>query len=134
MFHNIGEQDSNINTGTFGQTTENSTPQVTANQKTFTYSWHPKVTADLSKQEGGKITRGWILDKTPWQEDKIKEIIRTRSYLPSQLNDGYKIKSNVRNVFAYSLDFDKGTPTIEEFKERQKNGDSAGYFILLQTI
>ena len=116
MSHNIGVQDSNISTDSFGQALENGKEPDTTNQKYFTYSWHPKVTADLSKQEGGKITRGWILDKTSWQEDKIKEVIRTRSYLPSQLNDGYKIKSNVRNVFAYSLDFDKGSPTIEEFK------------------
>ncbi len=53
MFHNIGEQDSNINTGTFGQATENSTPQETTNQENISSSDNQEIngfTIDLVRK------------------------------------------------------------------------------------
>ena len=113
MLNNIGEINSSNKTDKFGQALENSTPKDNTNLKHFTYSWHSKVIAELTKEEGGKITRGWELVSTPWEEEQITGMLRSRSYLPSELRDGYKVKSNVKNVYAYALDFDKGSPSIE---------------------
>ncbi|HSP87356.1 MAG TPA: hypothetical protein VLN45_04435, partial [Ignavibacteriaceae bacterium] len=85
------------------------------------YSWNPKVTADLSKDEGGKKTKGWLLDQTLWEEESIKNILTERSYILSELKDGYKIKDNVERVFAYALDFDKGDPSLDNFVKQAKN-------------
>jgi len=42
-------------------------------------------------------------------------MVKTRSYIPSKLKEGYKVKDNVEEVYFITLDFDKGEPTLEEF-------------------
>ena len=36
--------------------------------KKLKYSYNPQLTSNLSKADGGKITEGWILAETNWNE------------------------------------------------------------------
>ena len=83
--------------------------------KKFYYSYNPQITPGMSKDEGGQKTKGWILHNVNWNEKELTQIIRTKSYITSELKDGYKTKSNVKKVFNIILDFDKGSPTFNEF-------------------
>lgn len=89
-------------------------------EKKLRYSWNPKVTSDLSKEEGGKQTYGWSFTETDWVENDVIEIIRTRSYNPSELKDGHKVLTKVLGVYNVVLDFDKNDPTLLEFLEEAR--------------
>ena len=93
----------------------NITETTTKGSKTFSYSYNPQIKAGMSKEDGGMKTMGWIFNTINWNEKELSQIIRTQSYISSELKDGYKIKSNVKNVFNIILDFDKGSPTFKEF-------------------
>ncbi len=84
------------------------------------YSYNPEVTFNLTKQEGGEKSKGWILTETNWEENSLNEMVKTVSYLPSKLKNGHKVKSNVEEVYSIVLDFDKNDPTLEQFKENWK--------------
>jgi hypothetical protein len=89
-------------------------------EKILRYSWNPKVTSDLSKEEGGKKPYGWLFTETNWNEKELTEMIRTRSYIPSELKDGHKILTKVVAVHSVVLDFDKNEPTLLQFLEEAK--------------
>lgn len=91
------------------------------NNVKFRYSYNPEVTAALTKEEGGKRTRGWIFNEISWNEAEISNMIRTQSYIPSELKDGYKVASNVKKVYNIVLDFDQGEPTLESFITQVKD-------------
>ncbi len=82
---------------------------------TLKYSYNSQITPEMAKDEAAKKTRGWLFTEVSWDEVSLSEMIRTQSYIPSELRDGYKVKANVKAVYALVLDFDKGTPTLEEF-------------------
>lgn len=90
-----------------------------ANKK-LKYSYNPEVTFELTKEEGGKKSKGWLLTETNWDEASLSEMVKTISYLPSKLKNGHKKKENVEEVYFLSLDFDKGTPSLEQLKEDWK--------------
>ena len=48
-------------------------------------------------------------------------MIHTRSYIPSELKNGHKLKQNVKDVYAIILDFDKNEPTLKEMLEKIKD-------------
>ena len=85
--------------------------------KKLKYSYNPQLTSNLSKADGGKITEGWILSETNWNEADLIDFVKTTSYLPSKLIDGKKIKKNVEEVYFLTLDFDKGDPSLEKYIE-----------------
>ena len=97
----------------------NSVPEETEvknnSSKTIKYSYNPLVTSDLTKTEGGYKTRGWMFTAIGWNEAELINMIRTQSYIPSELKDGYKVLSNVKAVYNVVLDFDEGTPSLQEF-------------------
>jgi len=97
----------------------NSVPEETEiknnSSKTIKYSYNPLVTSDLTKTEGGYKTRGWMFTGIGWNEAELTNMIRTQSYIPSELKDGYKVLSNVKAVYNVVLDFDEGTPSLQEF-------------------
>ena len=82
--------------------------------KKLKYSYNPQLTSNLTKADGGKITEGWILTETNWEENSLNEMVKTVSYLPSKLKDGHKLKKNVEEVYFLTLDFDKGDPSMEK--------------------
>jgi hypothetical protein len=84
------------------------------------YSYNQQLTPTLSKADGGKITSGWKEKVTDWKEEALTEMVKTTSYLPSKLIDGKKKKKNVEEVYFLTLDFDKGDPTLEQFKGNWK--------------
>lgn len=86
--------------------------------KKLKYSYHPDVTFDLTKEEGGKKSKGWILTETNWNEEDLINLVKTTSYLPSKLKDGHKLKQNVEEVYFLTLDFDKGDPSMEKYIEK----------------
>ena len=88
--------------------------------KKLKYSYNPEVTFELTKEEGGKKNKGWLLNETNWDEASLGEMVKTISYLPSKLKNGHKMKENVEEVYFLTLDFDKNDPTIEQFKENWK--------------
>ncbi|MFH0734622.1 MAG: primase-helicase family protein [bacterium] len=98
----------------------NKTGTTTNELKSYSYSYNPQITPGMTKDEGGKKTKGWIFNKIDWDEKELTRMIRTQSYTSSELKDGYKIKSNVKEVHNIILDFDKGTPTFYEFIEKAK--------------
>lgn len=98
--------------------------------KKLKYSYHPEITFELTKEEGGKKNKGWLLTETNWKEESLKEMVKTVSYLPSKLKHGHKIKKNVEEVYFLTLDFDKNDPTIEEFK---KNWEKTQFSWFLHT-
>ena len=81
------------------------------------YSYNPQLTSNLTKAAGGKVTEGWILSETNWEENSLNEMVKTVSYLPSKLKDGHKLKKNVEEVYFLTLDFDKGNPSMEKYIE-----------------
>jgi len=83
--------------------------------RTIKYSYNPNITPQMSKDEAAKNTRGWLFNQISWEPAAVTEMIRTQSYIPSELRDGYKVNSNVKAVYNIILDFDKGAPTLEEF-------------------
>jgi len=93
---------------------------VQQSYKKLKYSYNPQLTSNLSKADGGKITDGWILSETNWNEQDLIDLVKATSYLPSKLIDGKKIKKNVEEVYFLTLDFDKNDPALEEFKENWK--------------
>lgn len=84
------------------------------------YSYNPKITPNMSKEEGGKQTTGWIFESRKWSEPSITDMIRSHSYIPSKLKGGIKSKVNVEEVYNIVLDFDLGTPTWGEMVEKVK--------------
>lgn len=90
-----------------------------ANKK-LKYSYNPEVTFELTKEDGGKKNKGWILSEINWNESDLTNLVKTTSYLPSKLKDGHKIKENVEEIYFLTLDFDKNDPTLEQFKENWK--------------
>ena len=98
--------------------------------KKIKYSYHPEITFDFSKEEGGKKNKGWILAETDWEEESLKEMVKTVSYLPSKLKNGHKKKNNVEEVYFLALDFDKNDPTLEQFK---KNWEKTQFSWFLHT-
>lgn len=89
-------------------------------EKKLRYAWNPRVTSDLSKDEGGKQTYGWSFTETDWNEKELAEMIRTRSYIPSKLKDGHKILTKVLGVYNVVLDFDKNEPNLLNFLEEAR--------------
>jgi hypothetical protein len=89
--------------------------------KKLKYSYNPKLTSNLSKADGGKITEGWVLSETNWNESDLTNFVKTVSYLPSKLIDGKKLKKNVEEVYFLSLDFDKGVPSMQEYIKRSSS-------------
>lgn len=85
--------------------------------KKLKYSYNPHLTSNLSKADGGKITEGWILSETNWNEQDLIDFVKTTSYLPSKLIDGKKLKKNVEEIYFLTLDFDKGDPSMEKYIE-----------------
>ena len=67
--------------------------------KKLKYSYNPQLTSNLSKADGGKITEGWNLSETNWNEQDLIDFVKTTSYLPSKLIDGKKIKKNVEEIY-----------------------------------
>ena len=98
--------------------------------KKLKYSYHPEITSDLSKEEGGKKNKGWILTETNWNEEDLTDLVKTTSYLPSKLIDGHKLKKNVEEVYFLTLDFDKNDPLMNEFI---KNWDQTQFSWFLHT-
>ena len=98
----------------------NSITNTEKNNSKLKYSYHPEITFDLTKEEGGKKNKGWILTETNWDDNSLNEMVKTVSYLPSKLKDGHKVKESVEEVYFLSLDFDKNDPTLEQFKENWK--------------
>lgn len=96
-------------------------PSASENFKKLKYSYNPEVTSDLTKGEGAKKSKGWILAETDWEENSLNEMVKTVSYLPSKLKDGHKVKESVEEVYFLTLDFDKNDPTLEQFKEKWKD-------------
>jgi hypothetical protein len=88
--------------------------------KKLKYSYHPEITFELTKEEGGKKNKGWILTETNWDETSLSEMVKTVSYLPSKLKNGHKKKENVEEVYSIILDLDKNDPKLEQFKENWK--------------
>ena len=88
--------------------------------KKLKYSYHPEITFELTKEKGGKKSKGWILTETNWTEVDLINLVKTTSYLPSKLKDGHKVKENVEEVYFLTLDFDKNDPALEQFKENWK--------------
>jgi len=82
------------------------------------YSYNPQLTSNLTKAAGGKITEGWILSETSWNEKDLVDLVKSTSYLPSKLTDGHKLKKNVEEIYFLTLDFDKGDPSMKEYIER----------------
>jgi len=58
------------------------------------YSYNPQLTSNLTKEEGGFKSKGWILTETNWNEEDLINLVKTTSYLPSKLKDGHKVKEN----------------------------------------
>ncbi len=98
----------------------NSITNTEKNNSKLKYSYHPEVTFDLTKEEGGKKNKGWILTETNWEDNSLNEMVKTVSYLPSKLKDGHKVKESVEEVYFLSLDFDKNDPALEQFKDNWK--------------
>ena len=82
--------------------------------RTIKYSYNPLITPQMSKDEAAKYTRGWLFNQISWESTAVTEMIRTQSYIASELRDGYKVKSNVKAVYNIVLDFDQGSPTLLE--------------------
>jgi Family of unknown function (DUF5906) len=83
--------------------------------KTITYSYNPAILPGMDKDEAGHKSYGWRLDTCAWDKVKIEEMIRTRAYLASDVKDGHRTKSNVKNIFNIILDFDSGHPSLKDF-------------------
>lgn len=98
----------------------NSIINTEKNNSKIKYSYHPEITFDLTKENGGKKNKGWILSEINWDESDLVKLVKTTSYLPSKLSDGHKIKENVEEVYFLTLDFDKNDPTLEQFKNNWK--------------
>lgn len=79
------------------------------------YSFNPKITPSQTKQEAGAFSLGWEVAEVEWEHDALTELVRTRAYLTSSVKNGHKTASNVEEVYFIALDFDKGSPTMEEF-------------------
>jgi uncharacterized pyridoxamine 5'-phosphate oxidase family protein len=85
--------------------------------KKLKYSYNPEVTFELSKKAGGEQSYGWLLAETNWEENSLKEMVKTVSYLPSKLKDGHKLKKNVEEIYFLTLDFDNGDPSVKKYIE-----------------
>jgi len=90
---------------------------VQQSYKKLKYSYNPQLTSSLSKSDGGKVTEGWILSEINWNEKDLNDFVKSTSYLPSKLKDGYKLKKNVEEVYFLTLDFDKGDPSMKGYIE-----------------
>jgi len=95
----------------------NSITNAEQSYKKLKYSYNPQLTSHLTKADGGKITEGWILSETNWNEKDLTNLVKTSSYLPSKLIDGKKLKMNVEEVYFLTLDFDKGDPSMQKYIE-----------------
>lgn len=98
-----------------------SVPEGTETSRKLKYSYNAQITPAMDKDEGAKKTRGWIFTEINWDETSVANMIRTQSYIPSDLRDGYKVKNNVKAVYNIILDFDKGTPTLQDFVKQASN-------------
>jgi len=94
------------------------TQNVQQSYRKLKYYHNPQLNPDRSKADGGKITEGWILSETNWNESDFTNLVKTTSfYLPSKLMDGMKLKKNVEEIYFLTLDFDKGDPSMEKYIE-----------------
>ncbi|MDR3626197.1 MAG: DUF5906 domain-containing protein [Ignavibacteriaceae bacterium] len=116
MLNNIG-----ITTNDQINSVAKETEFKTNSLRTIKYSYNPLITPQMSKDEAAKKTRGWLFSQISWEPTAVTEMVRTQSYIPSELKDGHKIKSNVKAVYNIILDFDNGTPTLQEFLSHVEN-------------
>ena len=79
------------------------------------YSYNPAIIAGLAKDEAGKITNGWQFTEVQWELDAVTKMIHTHAYIASELENGYRSKSNVKAVYNIILDFDEGHPSFQDF-------------------
>jgi len=110
--------------GTTGNGNTNSVKEETElknnSSNVLKYSYNPQVTSDMTKEEGAKRTTGWIFKQIDWNETNLTKMVRTQSYIPSELKDGYKVKNNVLAVHNIILDFDKGSIPFRDFIKEAK--------------
>lgn len=85
------------------------------------YSYNPKITPNMSKQQAAQQSWGWQLHSVEWDLEALTNMVKEECYLPSEVTDGHKIKANVEKVYFLPLDFDKGTPTVDEFIKEASN-------------
>lgn len=97
----------------------NSVTNLKAQNDSITYSTNPKVTPALSKDEGAKMTYGWHEKTIEWNETSLIQMVKNDPYIPSKLKDGHKVKTSVKEMYFFAIDFDNGDTTFEEYKEKK---------------
>lgn len=96
-------------------------PNETKPIKLLRYSYNPKITPDMTKDQAGTIVNDWKFVQLAWNEKLIAQMIRTQSYLPAELKEGKRLKKNVQGVYSIILDFDQGVPLLSEFLNQVEN-------------
>ncbi len=95
-------------------------------------SVNDNITLQMSKQDAGKITKGWEVKNINWELDELTYLVRNKAIVMSELIDGHRLKRNVKRVFGLALDFDAGVPTVEQFIEMNRNAKFT-YFLYTTT-
>jgi hypothetical protein len=92
--------------------------QIQGSQKVIIkYSFNQRISLSDSKTEAAKKTWGWQLTEVEWSEEALTRMVKNHSYLPSKLSDGHKVIKSVEEVYFIPLDFDSGSPSVDEFKK-----------------